>query len=108
MRAEMSLAESPCSGALLSILDRGRGWVRFTIEEISLSTVDGGWDGKCWEPRDKVISYRKHLKEFHKFSQMPGCGKENCMLDLHGEICKKYGSCGPCLSDSFLVDLEWD
>lgn len=44
----MPLAESPCSGELLSVLDRGRAWVRLTIEENSLSTMNGGLGWGIW------------------------------------------------------------
>lgn len=40
--AETPLAPSPCSWELLRVLDRGRGLVKLAIEEISLSTVNGG------------------------------------------------------------------
>lgn len=41
-----------------------------------------------WEPGDKVISYRWRLEEFQQFPQIPGCRKEKCMSDLHGEVCE--------------------
>ena len=40
--AETPLAASPCSWELWRVLDRGRGLVKLAIEEISLSTVNGG------------------------------------------------------------------
>ena len=69
--AEMPLVESLQWGAI-RVLYKGRSPVRLAVEEISLTTRNGGvgWSevGEGWEPGGKV-------EECHQFLQMPGCRK---------------------------------